>query len=139
MDILVIEDDLAVQHTIAKTLEHAGYMVKCVDNGLQALAELQDATFLAIVCDVGLPFLEGKSLYDQVKTEYPKMAKRILFVTGMAKDPETRKFLDRTGRPVLPKPFELTDLLHAVRLVAEHTSRTIPPSPGPIPNQKPKA
>ncbi|MBI4500389.1 MAG: response regulator [Gemmatimonadetes bacterium] len=124
MDILVIEDDPTVQQIIAKALERGGYMVKCVGNGLQALAELQDATFRAIVCDVGLPFLEGKSLYDHIKAEYPEMAARMLFVTGMANEPETRRFLDRTGRPVVAKPFELNELLSAVRSVAEHASRT---------------
>jgi DNA-binding response OmpR family regulator len=137
MDILVIEDDPTVQHIIAKALERGGYMVKCVDNGLQALAELQGATFLAIVCDVGLPFLGGKSLYDQIKAEYPEMAARVLFVTGMAQDPETRKFLDRTGQPVVAKPFEVTELLHAVRLVAEHSGPTSPTST-PSPSKKPK-
>jgi DNA-binding response OmpR family regulator len=127
MDILVIEDDPTVQNIISRALERGGYMVKCVDNGLQALAELQDATFRAIVCDVGLPFLEGKSLYDHIKADYPDMAARMLFVTGMANDPETRRFLDRTGRPVIAKPFELAQLLDTVRSVAEHAGRTSKP------------
>ena len=124
MDILVIEDDPTVQQIITKALERGGYMVKCVDNGLQALAELQDATFRAIVCDVGLPFLEGKSLYDHIKEDYPEMAARMLFVTGMANDPETKRFLEHTGRPVVAKPFELAELMSVVRSVAEHPSRT---------------
>src|SRR2546430_4117459 len=113
MDILVVEDDHTVQMVITKALERSGYMVKCVDNGLQALAELQETDFRAIVCDVGLPFLQGKSLYDHIEADYPQMAARLLFVTGMANDPETKKLLATTGRPVLAKPFELNDLVNA--------------------------
>jgi len=123
MDILVIEDDPTVQKVLTKALEKSGYMVKCVDNGLQALAELQETEFRAILCDVGLPFLEGKSLYDQIKLDYPAMAARVLFVTGMAEDPKTRKFLTDTGRPVIGKPFDLPDLVKKVRGVADHKTR----------------
>jgi DNA-binding response OmpR family regulator len=121
MDILVIEDDPTVQKIISKALERGGYMVKCVENGLQALAELQHGVFRAIVCDVGLPFLEGKSLFDHIKAEYPQMAARVLFVTGKAHDPATRKFLDATGRPFLAKPFELKELLASVTAVADQS------------------
>jgi DNA-binding response OmpR family regulator len=123
MDILVIEDDPTVQQVLTKALERAGYMVKCVDNGLQALADLQETEFRAIVCDVGLPFLEGKSLFDHIKADYPAMAARVLFVTGMADDPQTRKLLAETGRPVLGKPFDVRDLVTKVRAVADHQGK----------------
>ncbi len=122
MDILVIEDDPTVQLIITKALERGGYMVKCVDNGLQAMAEIEETAFRAIVCDVGLPFLEGKSLFDHIKSGYPDMAERVVFVTGMAYDPETRRFLDATGRPVIAKPFELPELVRVVKSVVEHAA-----------------
>ena len=120
MDILVIEDDPTVQQVISKALGRAGYMVKCVDNGLQALAEVQSTDFRAIVCDVGLPFLEGKSLYDHLKADHPAAAARIIFVTGMANDPTIQRVLAATGRPVIGKPFDLEDLLRKVRSVSDH-------------------
>ena len=131
MDILVVEDDPTVQQVITKTLERGGFMVKCVGNGLQAMAEIEEASFKAIVCDVGLPFLEGKSLFDHIKEGYPQMAERVIFVTGMANDPETRKFLDATGRPVIAKPFELRDLVRVVRSVVEHTTKPSKPPQKP--------
>ncbi len=131
MDILVIEDDPTVQQVITRALERSGYMVKCVDNGLQALAELGEAQFRAIVCDVGLPFLGGRSLFDHIREDYPDQAVRVLFVTGMANDPGTRKFLESTGQPVLAKPFEVTALINAVRAIADHGGRTSKPVPKP--------
>ena len=131
MDILVIEDDPTVQSIISKALERGGYMVKCVSNGLQALAEIEETPFRAIVSDVGLPFLEGKSLYDHIKEGYPEMAERVVFVTGMANDPETKKFLDATGRPVVAKPFELRDLVKVVRGVVERGGQPAKPSKKP--------
>jgi len=115
MDVLIVEDDPGVQRLMTRSLEKAGFMVKAVENGLAALAELREAEFRAIVCDVGLPFLEGKSFYQHLKSEYPGQAQRVLFVTGMANDPATKAFLDASGQPYLGKPVELADFLKAVR------------------------
>ncbi len=128
MDVLIIEDEPGVQRVMMKALEHAGFMVKTVDNGLAAVAELQRTSFRVIVSDVGLPFLEGKSLYDHLKSDLPEMAERVLFVTGMANDPDTHKFLTGSGRPFLAKPFDMAELVKAVREVAGHARR--PSKPG---------
>ena len=123
MDILVIEDDPTVRRIITKALEGHGYSVKTADNGLQALSDVQENEFRAIVCDLGLPFLEGKSLFDAIADDHPEKAARIVFVTGQADDPKTRSFLDGTGRPVVAKPFDVADLVRTVGLVAGQPAR----------------
>lgn len=45
MDVLVVDDDPDVRHTHVKLLERAGFMVRAVDNGLAAIAELQRHPF----------------------------------------------------------------------------------------------
>ncbi len=44
MDVLIVEDRPEVRNAYGKVLERAGYMVKAVDNGLAALAELQQGS-----------------------------------------------------------------------------------------------
>ena len=43
------------------------------------------------------------------------MTKRVVFVTALAGDDDTREFLERTGQPVLEKPVEADQLVSAVR------------------------
>ncbi|MSR07512.1 MAG: response regulator [Gemmatimonadetes bacterium] len=121
MDVLVIEDEASMRRAFSKVLEKAGYMVTEVDNGLAALAAIQEAPFRAIVCDLGLPFLKGKTFYENLLTDYPEAAERVLFVTGLAHDPETRKFLEKTGRPFLAKPVELAEFVTAVKHIILHS------------------
>lgn len=119
MDVLIVDDDEDVRRVFDRALRDAGYMVTVVENGLAALAELQQHHYRAIVCDVHMPFLEGQSLYDELLTEYPEMARRVVFATGWTEHDEVGRFLKGTGRPVLRKPVNLKKLLATVRSVAE--------------------
>lgn len=118
MDVLIVDDDEAVRVAYAKVLEHAGFMVNAVDNGLAALAELQRHKFGAILCDHRMPVLEGRRFYDELVNELPAMARRVIFVTGVD-DPQLRAYLARTRQPVLRKPVEQSHLVHAVREMVE--------------------
>ncbi len=115
VDVLIVDDNTEVSSAYGQVLERAGYMVKAVDNGLAALAELQQGRYSVILLDILMPFLEGKSFFRQLEADFPEMAKRVVFVTGMAGDDETRKFLEQTGQPFLEKPVEADDLVGAVR------------------------
>ncbi len=115
MDVLIVEDTPEVRSAYGRVLERAGYMVKAVDNGLAALAELQQGSFSVILLDIFMPFLEGKGFFRQIEADFPDMAKKVLFVTGMAGDSDTRYFLEQTGQPFLRKPVDAKQLVEAVR------------------------
>lgn len=123
MDVLIIDDDAQVRDVHRRLLERAGYMVTAVDNGLAALAALQEQRFQVIVCDVQMPFLKGQSFYDALADAFPAMRQRVVFVTGWGDDPEVRTFLANTGRPALHKPVEPKELVAMVRRIAERPSR----------------
>ncbi len=115
MDVLIVEDAPEVRSAYGRVLERAGYMVKAVDNGLAALAELQQGSYSVIVLDILMPFLEGKGFFRQLEADFPDMTKKVLFVTGMAGDSDTRNFLEQTGQPFLKKPVDAKQLVAAVR------------------------
>ncbi len=115
MDVLIVDDNLEVSTAYGRVLKRAGYMVNTVDNGLAAFAELQEGRYAVILLDILMPFLEGKSFFRQLETEFPEMSKRVIFVTGMAGDDDTRQFLEETGQPFLQKPAEADQLVGAVR------------------------
>jgi DNA-binding response OmpR family regulator len=118
MNVLLVEDDPLVRKSIVKILEHGGFTVSAVSNGLAALSELRDQRFSAIVTDLKLPFLRGDDFFRQVQELFPDLASRIVFVTGWGHDQQIREFLEETGQPCLPKPFEAKDLVAAIKRVA---------------------
>ena len=119
MDVLIVDDDPTICKMFTRLLERAGFMVKAVDNGLAAIAELQQHKFRVIVSDFQMPFLKGTSFYEELAKEMPDMARRVVFVTGWARDPETRQSLAQYGRPVLKKPADPQELLKVVRQIAD--------------------
>ncbi len=72
---LVVEDDLLVRRTTTRVLEHAGYDVIAVNNGLEALGLLERVgDFQIIVSDIVMPLLDGDELARRLTTLYPELA-----------------------------------------------------------------
>jgi len=115
--VLLVDDNQNVREGLARVLRKSGFAVATAQNGLEALAALEGNSYGAIVCDIMMPVMDGIRLYQLIEARHPDAAKHILFVSAWFDDPEVQSFLDRTGRPVLRKPFEIGDLLKAVREV----------------------
>jgi len=127
VDVLVVEDQVPVSSVMCRMLRQAGYTVRAVEDGLAALAVVQECRFLAIVCDLGMPQVDGQRFYDYLASGYPALARRVLFVTALSEAPAVSEFLKQTGRPVLQKPFEIKALVRAVAAVVGR-----PPTPGSL-------
>ena len=117
MDVLLADDDVRVRDGLAKVLRKYGFRVETAENGLAAFAEIQQKTYDAIVSDVKMPYMDGMRLYERLATDFPELAQRVVFITGYAGDLKVWEFLDTTGQPVLTKPFDVVDLVRAVRAV----------------------
>ena len=118
--ILIVEDEPSVLDLIVQVMEMEGYEVVSARNGHDALALIRETAFDFIICDVKMPDLSGEAFYEEVERGYPRLRRRIAFVTGDTFSSESIEFLDRTGAPYLLKPFNLTDLK---KMVAESLER----------------
>ncbi|MBI4420775.1 MAG: response regulator [Gemmatimonadetes bacterium] len=116
---LVIDDDPDARRAIAKVLGRHGLAVVTAENGLAAMAAISLHQFGAIVCDIRMEFFDGFQFYDELQTERPDLARRVVFVTAWAHDPVVRAAVERAGRPVVEKPFDIQALVGLVRHVAE--------------------
>ncbi|MBA7561779.1 hypothetical protein ES708_03422 [subsurface metagenome] len=68
-----------------------------------------------LLVDIKTPVMDGKQLYRYIKKRYPELADRVIFTTGDVASDDTQSFLERTGRPFLPKPFSPDELRAMVR------------------------
>jgi len=56
----------------------------------------------------------GEALYTKLQHDRPKLAQRMLFLTGGVLASDAQQFLAHQPQPVLTKPLELVRLLQAV-------------------------
>jgi two-component system cell cycle sensor histidine kinase/response regulator CckA len=103
--VLVIDDEPMIRSLVTRVL--AGYFqVTSADGMRAALAALNESQdFDAILCDLMMPTESGMDFFGVVRRLYPDLVKRVAFITGGAVAPDTSRFLESAGRPVLNKPF----------------------------------
>jgi CheY-like chemotaxis protein len=115
--VLLVEDDVGVAEVLAYGLEADGHTVEVAANGLLALAKIETHTYDVIISDLHMPELDGRGLYREIEWWQPALLSRLIFITGAAERHEYQRFLQEIVVPILRKPFDVADLLRAVRLV----------------------
>ncbi|HZV95926.1 MAG TPA: response regulator [Candidatus Nitrosocosmicus sp.] len=108
--ILVVDDEVPLASLIAEILSAEGHRVDIAPNGLAALARVEHNEYDLILSDLRMPELDGPGLYRELERRRPDLLARIAFVTGSAQTPNMEQFLERTGVPILYKPFRLEEL-----------------------------
>ena len=116
--ILIVDDDAMVLSALRRRLRRR-YDIVTVLGGVEALARLEeDPDFDAVICDLMMPEVDGKSFYESTQKLYPDLADRIIFMSGGAFTPRLRKFAASVSNPVLQKPVtreHLESMLSAIR------------------------
>jgi DNA-binding response OmpR family regulator len=113
--VLVVEDEPSVSQVCSRVLSGVGFEVDIVENGAEAQEKLKSKGYDICLIDIMTPVMDGKRLFRWIKEEHPEVVPGVIFTTGDAINPDTRDFLEQSGRPLLPKPFTLDELKTVVR------------------------
>ncbi len=113
--VLLVEDEAALAAAVLDALRDAGYLVEHAPDGQDALALIARQSFDFVVCDLKMPRLDGMAFHRELSRASPRLAKKILFVTGDVAGTETGAFFEESGCRWLAKPFRLRELIAAVR------------------------
>ncbi len=118
--VLIIDDEPRVCRTLERMLR-ASYETTTVNSGREALDLLEhDRRFDVIVCDLLMPDVTGVDIYETMTARYPLLAERTVFITGGTFTETTSAFVRRTDRPVVLKPFDITDFREVIDSVGAH-------------------
>jgi len=108
--VLVVDDEPHILHYMQATLESWGHEVVVANDGSQALKRALMQPFDLIICDLRMPRLGGREMFQTLARMHPTVADRIIFATGDTVRGDTLQFLENLGRPFLQKPFKLDAL-----------------------------
>jgi PAS domain S-box-containing protein len=111
-NILVVDDEEAVQDVIRRFLEIAGHKVECAANGKQALECLKANSMDLLVLDWMIPKEEGHVNFEKVRLAHPKLP--ILLCTGLVEAAQATALAKSGDVALLRKPFRMNELWYAV-------------------------
>jgi signal transduction histidine kinase/DNA-binding response OmpR family regulator len=116
--ILVVDDDKMIAGFLNELLSEAGYEVRLVHNGQDALDQLaaaeQDEIDLMLL-DVMLPDVDGYTVCRRLRASPRTKRLLIIMVTGRDKPTEKTLGLDLGADDYIAKPFDPQELLARVR------------------------
>jgi two-component system, OmpR family, response regulator BaeR len=112
--ILIVEDESDLSAIIASHVTAAGFRAKVVDDGLEALAEIQRESPDLIVLDIMLPGMDGVALCRAVRafSDVP-----IIMVTAMVQEIDRLLGLETGADDYLCKPFSPRELVARIKVV----------------------
>jgi CheY-like chemotaxis protein len=112
--VLVVDDDDSIRQIVRLCLEDEGYAIVEAPNGAEALDRVERHEVSLILLDLRMPVMDGREFARLYQAGPGPHAPIVAFVAAL--NPE-RECSDLETAGILPKPFDLEDLLHAVRSV----------------------
>jgi signal transduction histidine kinase len=113
--ILVVDDEDQVRGLMVQTLEGAGFSVLAAANGAEALLQLQCHPVDLIVSDVVMPVMDGRALYDRVRSMPEWVHIPFVFLTAVDEPVRVRSAYAAGVDDYLVKPSSGEDLVARVR------------------------
>jgi two-component system, response regulator, stage 0 sporulation protein F len=109
--VLVVDDDSDLRDTLTVVLEHEGYVVRCAENGAQALVAIHRSNPNAVVLDLSMPVMSGWELLAIVREDSDLCRVPMIVLSGMRAPP---------GVTCLVKPVSAEELVATVERVRRH-------------------
>ena len=112
--VLVVEDDPAIRRLVSMVLLRQGYRVDLAADGLEAVLKLGVSDYDVIVLDLMMPNLDGFTFLNTLAESDPGRLRKVI-VTSAASPAVIRERMEGSPFHVLPKPFDITELIDRVR------------------------
>jgi CheY-like chemotaxis protein len=110
-DVLVVDDDPDMVEVMLALLRDSGYEARSAANGRQALAVVAERAPALVLLDMLMPVMDGWQCARALRSKY---GRHIPIVVVTAGEHVSARGQEVDADDVLPKPFEVKDLLRIV-------------------------
>ncbi len=112
--VVVIEDHRDAAETLQRMLTLRGYEVAVAYDGPSGLAEIARYHPDAVLCDIGLPGMDGFAVATAIRTDPASSRIRLIALSGYGRDEDVRRALDAGFDGHLVKPADPERLIRAI-------------------------
>jgi two-component system, NtrC family, response regulator AtoC len=114
--VLVIEDDRAVRSNILDLLEAEGFTGIGAADGRQGVALAVQHLPDLVICDVGMPEIDGFEVFEILSAEPRTAALPFIFLSARAERGDVRRGMALGADDYLTKPFTRNELLDSIHV-----------------------
>ena len=111
--ILLVDDEFSIVEVLAHLLGEEGYAVMTASNGQEALDRASETKPDLVITDQMMPLMSGADLFRALKKIPSLRGVPVILITSAP----LRAARELRWADLIPKPFDLDDLLRAVRRV----------------------
>lgn len=126
--VLVADDNEGTCTLIAALLQHE-FTVDLARDGTEALEKIASRRYAAIILDLLMPHVDGFAVLDHLGTNNPEQLACVVIVTAAVSEKQRQRVSGYPIHAVISKPFEIDQLLEAVRKAAKHPEPRFPAAP----------
>jgi len=127
--ILLVDDEMSIQRTVAPLLRSRGYEVDAAATGTEALAAVDAEVPDVVILDLGLPDMDGLEVCARIRSHSDVP---IIVLSARGAEPQKVAALDQGADDYVTKPFGPEELLARVRAALRRTLAASEPSTGQI-------
>ncbi|MGH7251001.1 MAG: PAS domain S-box protein [Nitrospiraceae bacterium] len=111
--ILIVDDDPDISRALMDFLEHEGYHVTVVGTGKDAMAQVRQRRYEAVILDIGLPDVDGFTVLRMFQEVDPKLP--VIILTAYTTPEKTIATLMQGAFAYLTKPYNRDELKAVLR------------------------
>lgn len=113
MKLLLAEDEQSLSKALTAILEHNGYTVDAVYDGVEALEYLEMGEYDGVILDIMMPRMDGMTALRKIREKGNQVP--ILMLTAKSEVDDKVAGLDNGANDYLTKPFASKELLARIR------------------------
>ncbi|MEU5317826.1 ATP-binding protein [Streptomyces sp. NPDC021056] len=111
LSVLIVEDNADLALTYRTLLQRQGHHVTAVHSGTDALTATEDRLFDVVLCDLGLPDIDGYTVARTIRTRPHGERLRLIAVSGFSQGSDRTRSRAAGFDAHLAKPLPLNDLI----------------------------
>ena len=120
--ILVVDDDPELLNNVSELLVEEGFEAISAGNGADAVALAKARAPDLVVCDIAMPLMDGYQVLRALRAHASTTHLPFIFLSARAERNEVRAGMNLGADDYVTKPFQLPELLDAIRARLQRTS-----------------
>ena len=112
--VLIVEDEEDILELLSVIFGFEDYKVLCAEDGEEALQIARVENPDIILLDIHLPKMNGHEVCKLVKSDPAMSHTKVLMLSGMSQDSDSRKALEAGADAYMTKPFSSTAIVEKV-------------------------